>query len=105
VVNVYYDIPNDVPEGISVRRFYRRSDYRPIVASGGVRLAHSPEECVDHVNRYLEAPSLDADGRRWVRETDCGPLDGGAGARIARLLAESRLVQSSAGEAEVAGCA
>lgn len=88
VVNVYYDLPPDVPAGVSVRRFYRRSDYRPIVASGGVRLAHDPEECLRWINRYLEEPTLDADGRRWIRETDCGPLDGRAGERIAGVLAD-----------------
>jgi len=87
IVNVYYDPPG-VPAGLSVRRFYDRSDYRPIVSSGGVRLAHSEEECVELVNSYLEQPSLDAEGRRWIRETDCGPLDGRAGERMAGRLAE-----------------
>ena len=57
IVNVYYDPPG-VPAGLSVRRFYDRSDYRPIVSSGGVRLAHSAEECVELVNRYLDEPAL-----------------------------------------------
>lgn len=87
IVNIYYDLPPDVPAGLSVRRFYERSDYQPIVASGGVRLAHSPEECLYLINQYLENPMLDAAGRKWIRENDCGPLDGGAGERIARRLA------------------
>jgi hypothetical protein len=85
-VGVYYDIPADIPEGISVRRFYQRSDMRPIVESGGVRLANSPEEALDLINRYLKNPALDADGRRRIRETQCGPLDGQAGQRIAAEL-------------------
>ncbi len=89
IVNVYYDPPG-VPAGLSVRRFYDRSDYRPIVSSGGVRLAHSAEECVELVNRYLDEPALDAEGRRWIRETDCGPLDGRAGERIAGVLVSLR---------------
>jgi len=87
IVNVYYDMPSDVPAGLSVRRFYQRSDYRSILESGGVRLAHSPEECVQLINQYLETPDLDADGRRCIRETECGPLDGRAGERIAAFLA------------------
>lgn len=87
IVNVCYDLPANVPKGLSVRRFYERSDYRPIVASGGVRLATSPEECIRLINEYLETPASDADGRRWIRDNDCGPLDGGAGDRIAARLA------------------
>lgn len=97
VVNIYYDLPADVPAGLTVRRFYERSDYQPIVASGGVRLARSPEECLRLINQYLENPALDAAGRKWIRETDCGPLDGRAGERIAERLAALCQVVSPAG--------
>lgn len=97
VVNIYYDLPADVPAGLSVRHFYERSDYKPIVASGGVRLARSPEECLSLINQYLENPALDAAGRKWIRETDCGPLDGRAGERIAQRLASLCRLVSPAG--------
>lgn len=87
VVNIYFDLPAGIPAGLSVRRFYERSDYRPIVESGGVRLARSPQQCVELINQYLGDPHLDATGRSWIRDNDCGPLDGGAGRRIAKLLA------------------
>lgn len=86
IVGVHYDIPPDVPKGWSVRRFYRRSDIRPIIESGGVRLANNPEECIALINGYLKNPALDAEGRRKIRERECGPLDGRAGKRIAALL-------------------
>ncbi len=86
IVNIYYDVPARVPAGLSVRRFYRRTDYRSILESGGVRLAHSPEECIRLINQYLEDPAMDENGRRRIRETECGPLDGRAGERIAKLV-------------------
>ena len=95
VVNVFFDVPPGIPAGLSVRRFYQRSDYRPIVESGGVRLARSPRQCVELINEYLENPHLDADGRAWIRDNDCGPLDGRAGERVARILAD--LVMGRAG--------
>ncbi len=88
VVNIFFDLPAGIPAGLSVRRFYQRSDYRPIVDSGGVRLARSPQHCLELINQYLENPNLDADGRAWIRNNDCGPLDGRAGERIARVLAD-----------------
>lgn len=85
-VGVYYDIPLDVLAGLSVKRFYKRSDMQPILKSGGIRLAHRPDECITWINRYLEDPSFDADGRRRIREQEVGPLDGHAGERMAALF-------------------
>lgn len=87
VVNVYYDLPDNVPPGLSVRRFYDRSDYRPIIEGDCVRLARTPDECLRWINACLEDPTANAAGRQWIRDTDCGPLDGRAGERIAERLA------------------
>jgi hypothetical protein len=87
IVNVFYDLPRNVPAGLSVRRFYQRSDYKPIVESGGVAFARDPDDCIALINRLLAGPGLHADGRRRIRETDCGPLDGRAGERVAQALA------------------
>jgi hypothetical protein len=85
-VNVYYDVGSNILAGLSVRRFYERPDVRQMMAYGASRLACDPDECLEHINRYLSHPSLDAEGRRRARELDCGPLDGSAGKRIAGLL-------------------
>jgi hypothetical protein len=85
-VCVYYDIPSETPAGLSVRRFYSRTDMRYLLDSAGFRLAHSPDDALYLINQYLENPALDAPGRQRIREMDCGPLDGQAGQRIAHLL-------------------
>ncbi len=88
-VNVYYDIPDNINPGFSTKRFYTRSDVKQMMSYGTSRLAHDPEECIELINRYLENPELDVEGRKRARELDCGPLDGRAGERIAeqfRLL-------------------
>jgi len=85
-VNVYYDIPADTNPGCSVRRFYTRSDVKQMMDYGTSRLARDPEQCIELINQYLEQPELDAEGRRRARESDCGPLDGKAGGRIAEQL-------------------
>jgi len=97
IVNVYYDLVRGVSFGASVRNFYERSDARQMMAYRASQLARAPEECIRLINRYLEDPTLDAEGRRRAREEDCGPLDGCAGERIARALAEL------AGRREAAG--
>jgi hypothetical protein len=87
-VNVYYDLGSNVLPGLSVRRFYERSDVRQMMAYGASRLARDPDECLEHINRYLSDPSLDAEGRRRARDLDCGPLDGNAGVRVAHLISQ-----------------
>ena len=85
VIGIYYDIPANTPSSLSTRRFYRRSDMRPIVSSGGLRLAHSPEECITLINHYLTDPTEDAYGRQKIRERECGPI-GNGGENIATIL-------------------
>lgn len=85
-IGIYYDIPQNIPPGLSVRRFYKRSDMRSLLRTRGFRLAHLPDDTIDLINRYLENPSLDASGRQVIREIECGPLDGRAGERIAKLF-------------------
>jgi hypothetical protein len=86
-VNVYYDLVEGIPAGLSARRSYRRSDVRQMMAYGASRLAHDPEECIRLINCYLEDPALETEGRKRAREEDCGPLDGQAGRRIANAIA------------------
>jgi hypothetical protein len=90
VVNIYYDLPATTPSGLSVRRFYNRTDVQQMLSYGVSRLAHTPEEAIRLINRYLEDPAQDAAGRKLAREEDCGPLDGRAGARIAEVLQSVR---------------
>jgi hypothetical protein len=85
-VNVFYDLVDRIPSGLSVRRFYERSDVKQMMAYGASRLARDPQECVRLINQYLDDPNLDAEGRKRAREQDCGPLDGQAGERIAANL-------------------
>jgi hypothetical protein len=60
--------------------------YQPVIASGAVRLAHSMDELVSETIAYAGAPARDrAERQRLVSEV-CGPVDGAAGARLARLV-------------------
>ena len=88
-VNVYYDLVRGIPPGMSVRLLYERSDVKQMMGYGASRLARDPDECIRLVNRYLEDPTIDAEGRKRVREQDCGQLDGQAGMRIAEALSRA----------------
>jgi hypothetical protein len=75
VVNVAFDV--GTPSPTEPRELYERCDhYRPVIALGAARVAHSPAELAAHVNAYLGDPSLDREGRRRLVELEIGwPVD------------------------------
>lgn len=61
---------------------------RYVVSSGAARVAHSRDELLGHLRKYLEDPALDREQRRALARETCGPTDGSAGRRVGRLLLE-----------------
>jgi hypothetical protein len=49
-------------------------------------VARSPEELAEHVNAYLEDPSLDREGRRKLVELEVGVPVGQASERVVEAL-------------------
>jgi len=73
VVNIAFDV-NDPPLfGIPLWNYYYQFEhYRPVVTIGAARIARSPEELCQHINAYLEDPSLDREARRKLVEIEIG---------------------------------
>jgi hypothetical protein len=65
---------------------YQADFYKPIVASGGVRLAHTMDALVDETARYVEDRSRDRTERAALVAQECGTVDGRAAARLAELV-------------------
>ena len=65
----------------SYRRYYDFTHVHRVVKNGGVRVACSLEEMLKAVNGYLLNRSLDAEGRKRVREQVIPNLDGKSGWR------------------------
>lgn len=89
IVNIAFDADGSKPYYASLRKHYDWNHYRPIVESGGVRLAGSPAELIEAVNAYLRDPALDRNGRRRIVSEQCGWLDGRCGRRIAETVLEA----------------
>ncbi len=86
VVNVAFDGHKTKPYKDSCKRYYDYDHYKNIVKTGGAKIAYSMEELINHTNLYLKNPSIDADGRRAIREEQCWKLDGNSGRRIAEYI-------------------
>jgi hypothetical protein len=87
VVNISFDGETPAEWVRSARRYYRFTHYTNITRHGAVRVAETPGQLVDAINRYLDDPSLDRAGRRRVVEEQCQFLDGRAAERVAAFVA------------------
>ena len=72
VINVAFDLPPDVPAGQSVKRFFRRTDYKVIAQTGATDEAHSLDELVELINQALDDPGRKARQRARLVEADVG---------------------------------
>lgn len=70
----------------SVRRYFDYEHHQPVLASGGVRVARSVAEFVEHLNAYLAHPELDRAGRKQIVATECWRMDGRSSHRVAEAL-------------------
>ena len=87
VVNVSYNPPRVDRNDIDYGRYYSFDHYRPVVASGGVRLARSPEELAALVRGSLEQPHDRSAQRKALLDTMFGgTLDGHSADRVADAL-------------------
>jgi hypothetical protein len=86
VINVAFDGFQTKPYKNSCRRYYDYEHYKNIVKTDGVKIAYSKEELIDYINLYLNDPSIDAGGRKKIREEQCWKLDGNSGRRIAEYI-------------------
>ena len=70
----------------SVRKYHDEDHMKKMLDLGGVSISKNPEQLISMINRYLEDPSLDSDGRAKIRAQQFYKLDGDAGKRIGEYL-------------------
>ena len=88
VVNIAFDI-QERDYYRSVRQYFDRILFRPVVKSGASRLAGSLDDLASHVLRYLADPALEQEQRVRFAETMCHRIDGKSAERIASFLLEA----------------
>lgn len=86
VVCVGFALVPDSNEDRLAAACYRTTHYEPVVASGGVRVAHSLDELIAETVAYVRSPARDRAARHRLVAEVCGPVDGGAADRIASLI-------------------
>lgn len=87
VIGIAFSVNPGSTEETLYREAYKSLHYRPLVASQGLKLAHSWEELLV----LIEGAGQDAaerNARRHMVEQECGQVDGQAAARLASKLQE-----------------
>lgn len=101
-ITIAFDGHEERPYLESCLRFLDFTHYRWILGCGGNRVVENEPELLAAIDRYLDEPSLDREGRRRIVRRVCGAVDGNAGRRAAEFILRTaemtRRVFSKAGE-------
>jgi len=72
IINVGFDLPDDIPTNITVKRFFKRTDYKLVEKTGANDKANSIEELTEMINHYLENPTDKKKERAELVNADVG---------------------------------
>lgn len=86
VININFEVKEKELLVKSPTQFYKMTHYQKALASGGIRLVNSKEECIKWINTYLVNPSVDQEGRKRLVEEQCQFTDGKSGERIGNFI-------------------
>ena len=85
VIGIRFDKQPDAPREI-IYEEYDTDHYRPLVESGGLRLAHDWNEILDLMREAIQNPGRDRSARARMVAQECGVVDGNAARRVADAL-------------------
>ncbi len=85
-INIAFDGFAPRPYYESVRQFYDYTHLRPVVESGGVKIAYDKEELLEQINELLAHPDWGSAGRKKIVKEQCVYTDGKSGERIGNFI-------------------
>ncbi|WP_442508742.1 hypothetical protein SH528x_000273 [Novipirellula sp. SH528] len=87
VINVEFDVSNPPVFGMPMSDYIHQYEhYRPVIELGAARYAKSRSQLAEHVNAYLENPTLDQEGRQKFAEMQVSMPLGESRQRIVKTL-------------------
>ena len=87
VVNVEFDVSDPPVFGMPMSDYLHQFEhYRPVAELSAARYAKTREQLAEHVNAYLEDPTLDREGRRKFAEMQVSMPVGDSRRRIVQTL-------------------
>jgi hypothetical protein len=72
-----------------MHRYYDWDHYRPVIASGGVRIARTPRELMDLIRSYVHQPAQDREQRAELAREMCGGAPERAVGRFVEIIRDT----------------
>ena len=89
VINVGYNPASVAAEELAYADYYEFDHYKPIVESGAVKVANSPEQMRKLIEEALRKPAADSNDRtKLIRRMFGRTLDGNSSKRVADVLVQ-----------------
>ncbi len=89
VINIDFEVGGKKLMIKSPTHFYGMTHYKNAVKTGGISYPKNADELIASINRYLDNPDTDKDGRSCLVKEQCWKLDGKSGERVANLILSS----------------
>jgi len=90
VININFEINPNEKLIKSPTQYYKMEHYKKALDTGGICMVNNEDDLIASVNRYLENPSLDKEGRRVLVKQQCKFTDGKSGERISKFIMENK---------------
>ena len=85
VINIDFSTELGTPRGLLYAE-YDADHYKPLVASGGIRMARGWGDLASLLESAINNPGLDSRERAEMVRAECGTVDGEAASRVAGTL-------------------
>lgn len=86
IVLYSFDGLENKPYFKSIRRYYDYDHFKPVISSGGVKLALSKEDLIEAIKLYLDNPNLDKENRKKLVKLECFKIDGKSTQRLTEVI-------------------
>lgn len=70
----------------SVKRYHNEDNLRNLIVLGGTKVVESRQDLITWINKYLENPEIDCEGRKKIVTEHLYKIDGKSGERIATIV-------------------
>lgn len=89
VINIGFDEHPNLPDPLTIRRYFAYEHYRPVVETGAATIASTPAELIDALRAYLGDRALNRAARQALVDRLCPYRDAGTGQRLATAVVEA----------------
>ncbi|MBA4320190.1 MAG: hypothetical protein C0412_17470, partial [Flavobacterium sp.] len=86
IINIKFKRTGKKYANQNINLFYDSDHYKKLIDTSGVKIVNNKVELLYWINKYLNNPEIDYQGRKLIIKEQCWKLDGQSGKRVADFL-------------------